>query len=414
MADDDYIKNIADKYNVSLNDAHHILVFLNTNNIPPGEAPKIIAIAKRILQEKGKYKPASKNDKGNPLGVTIGGALYQAERTLHGTKMIGQKRNLPKDRHDTTTIPKKKPKMVSQEWVKTDTVIGKDGVPITVTYSGKEKYKQPGQYLPVYHIRKELGEIPSTRQLPPPKYYYFDLDGEFIHDAEDPPTKDPAYRIDKAKFIPYIQLEVVHLVQASKYPKPVFDIDPVTGVRTPVIGTDGQQLFKKDHGERTLRLNYYVGNMFIHSQSVRMDYEDDVKFRIYMGDKLRALILKNLGIFVNEYGSKFKGKYQQDLRKRKHDEAFAEYYGEVPSPVRDYMHLIQKKADTIRREKDEALLPEPKYKKIDGKYVKIDRKKKASKKVKVIRKKIIKRKPIKKPVKRCICKKKVVKRVNRR
>lgn len=388
MADDNYISDAAKKYGVSLYDAYYILLFKEHNHISDIDTAKIVSIAKDLIKQKGRFK----NDKGYTTGITIGAALYQAQRTLDGTKMISQKRNLPKDRHDTTTIPKKNPKMIKQEWID------------TVGNIKKEKYKQPGQYLPVYHVRTELGEKPSTRRLPPPKYYYYDLDGSFIHDAEDPPTKDPAYRIDKAKNIPYIQVEVVHLVQASKYPKPVYDDNG-----TPVIGTDGQQLFKKDHGERLLRLSYYVGNTFIQAQSVRMDYEDDVKFRIYMGDKLRGLILKNLNIFVHEYGSQFKGHYQQDLRKRKHDETFAEFYGEVPSPVRNYMHLIQKKVDTIKREKDEALLPEPKYKLIDGKYKKVERKKKIAKKVKVIRKKIIKRKPVKK----CVCKKKIIRRVKR-
>jgi len=357
----DKIKQVMLDYNISSTDADFMVKLSERRGYSLSKSKMILDMAKKENKEKG---------------IPIPAAVFKIESELSLNKMITKKKNLPKDRKDTQFITKQFTETIpgGREQFKGKNENLGDSIGFRITPTGKrlylnpyghvkkdEHFTTPKQFTPVYHHQK--GETPSFRPLPKPRYYYFGLNGEFYARGHDlPPKDDPDYRINDAKNIPYLRTEVAYVRQASKHMVPKKDDDGKT-----IIGPDGNPIWVKDHGQRTIRVDYYVGNTFIKTRNINMDYEDDVKFNIMKGQELAEFLRNELYLFGNEYGDRNVWIY---------------------------------KAHKSSIEPSES---EKKYKE----YYELERKKKR-KKAAATRKKIIKRKITKKPIKKCICKKRPI------
>jgi hypothetical protein len=403
------IKDVSKRYDVSYPDAYTLINIFDKYNLPVERAGPLIAEAKIISKEKN---------------IPISVAIALAEKKFNLTRMISKKKTGTKDRRDTQWKPTKfsDPSMFKlfpdneNSSVQRREVVPRKGEFKSHTTGEMKKEKRGKEiprFIPVYHHQQ--GEVPSFRPLPKPRYYYFSLDGVFNgYGHEEPPQLDPEFKINKAKFIPYIKVSTVHVVQASKYPKPKLNEHGKV-----VTDKDGNIIFEKSIGERTVRYDYYVGDTYIKTVNRDIDYEDDAIFNEIKARKKAMDIMKELELFTQEYGNQHNAQvkklYEKAIEKRRLEDEYKGYYGDTSPKLIKFVNLYQKKGqaaiDKKNKEIDEKL-PAPVYKQIDGKWTKVARKKKVNK-IKAARKKIIKRKIAKKPIKRCVCKKKVVRRIKK-
>jgi len=397
------------KYNVSASDATIIKGLAERRGMSLSKANMAVSMARHDAKTHN---------------IPLGEAVVRVVRDLDFNKLITNKKNIPGDRHDTTYIKKHfGDKLESLPSGKKQFKSDEDGkiTGFRVTPAGKRTFTnliggKPGwekteahpishkKNIPVYSVRKSLGEIPSPRQLPRPKFYYFDRQGLFMERGHDtPPINDPHFKAGGGKFVPFIVAAVTYQRQASKYPVIMYNEDTITGKKTtPVINSRGEAVREEDVGKKFIQLDYYAGdNNYLKSIAIETKYPDDVIWRTNKGRDIARYIHDQLNILMNEHSQEYKH-YKHEREEddvKTSDQRLASHYGD------EFYHKEKRLQELKERDKN-------KYTELPG-LTTLGLRKKKKGKIIAKRKKIIKRKLTKKPVKRCVCKKRVVRRVKK-
>ena len=235
-----------------------------------------------------------KRSKSIPWGT----AFYLAEQNMKISNVIGRRRNLPTDRHDTQMIHTKMPGGVRITDLETKKILSGE-TKLTPTYK---------------HLKSAQGDESVKYREPETKYYYYDEDDKYNHQGNDSPPSDP--------FTPYIAVQLTHKVGASKYSKPTV--------------TEAGVSWNKESGIKEYGVLYMMGKDIIRSRLVQVPYERDVEFNMYKMKLFKNFIFTELNTLMRENNEllqqlrKSKPKLTpEEIKKMESDKIYKEFYGEL-------------------------------------------------------------------------------------